>query len=118
MKNIDDFKNNNFKYRIWGKQGSYLKSGIIRQDGFSKSGGIAELSSGIADIDGDLIYENDFIQSSVDEFPYLVTFEEGEFVAVEQDGVTDVMEPLSDVSVGCSVVGNIHENKDMLEVEE
>ena len=115
--NIDKFKNNNFKYRVWGKRGSYLKHAIIKQNGFSKTGGISELSSEITDKDGKYIYENDFIQGESDEFPFLVKFDEGEFEAIEQDGGNDIIEQLSEIAFGCFVVGNVHENPELLETE-
>lgn len=105
------------RYRTFNtKTKRYVKNRVVLADGTIKTTGIiAELDSGITDLFMMDIYLNDFIQGDTDDYPFLVQFEEGQFVTIEQDGGTDVTEPLNELAADRYVVGNVHENPELLE---
>ena len=72
---------------------------------------IVEQFTGLKDSNGKEIYEGDLVQLDPDDSPYKVIFDEGKF-EITGNGVTyDLGEEFMD----CEIIGNIHEDKDLLE---
>ena len=75
--------------------------------------GSAEQFTGLKDSNSDDIYENDLVLLDPDDPPYQVIFDEGKF-EITGNGVTyDLGEEFMD----CEIIGNIHEDEDLLGVE-
>ncbi|ORN08122.1 YopX protein [Lentilactobacillus parabuchneri] len=72
-----------------------------------------EQFTGLKDSNGKEIYEGDLVQLDPDDSPYKVIFDEGKF-EITGNGVTyDLGEEFMD----CEIIGNIHEDKDLLEAD-
>lgn len=81
---------------------------------------IVEQCTGLKDKNGNLIYEGDILEVKWknDDYPryYEVNFEEGAF-GIKPLECNDWLdsEYISDISQATLIIGNIHENKDLLE---
>lgn len=70
--------------------------------------------TGLKDKNGDEIYENDIVELDPDDNdPYKVIFNEGKFEIENSIVNYDLGEEYMD----CEIIGNIHENDDLLEAE-
>ncbi|WP_341780389.1 YopX family protein [Levilactobacillus sp. HBUAS70063] len=74
-----------------------------------------EQSTGLKDANGDDIYENDLVLLDPDDPPYQVIFDEGKF-ELSNDYLRLVYD-LSEEHMDCEIIGNIHENPELLEEE-
>lgn len=127
--------NDRFKFRVWDKRkNNYIKDFVFNfinkspyitveyfdneyayTHTFEEDEIIPEQCTGLKDKNGKLIYENDFIQAK-NENIYLIKWcqEKLGFVA-RTNSPDDVLESLDISSYEWEVIGNIHENPDLLE---
>lgn len=135
---MDRFNLDRFKWRIWDKEkNEYIdqmdcfywdlcfwyepynedKEPILMDIGGKH---IPEQCTGLKDKNGNLIYEGDILEVkwNNDDYPryYEVNFEEGAF-GIKPLECNDWLdsEYISDISQATLIIGNIHENKDLLE---
>lgn len=71
---------------------------------------IAEQFTGLKDNTGEDIYEGDIVQLDPDDDPCQIFFAEGKFQAEDNNVVYDLSEEYMD----CEIVGNIHENPELV----
>ncbi len=76
---------------------------------------IVEQFTGLKDSNGDDIYENDLVLLDPDDPPYQVIFDEGKFEL--SNDYLGLVYDLSEEHMDCEIIGNIHEDKDLLEVD-
>ena len=76
---------------------------------------VIEQYTGLQDANGDDIYENDLVLLDPDNQPYQVIFDEGKF-ELSNDYLRLVYD-LSEEHMDCEIIGNIHENQDLVEVD-
>ena len=117
------------KFRAWIKTGietyDYVKPMTIQQMIHSKKStfSLEQLSNlvdfeqftGLKDANGDDIYENDLVSLDPDDPPYQVIFDESKF-ELSNDYLRLVYD-LSEEHMDCVIVGNVHEDKDLLEAD-
>ena len=77
--------------------------------------GAAEQYTGLKDSNGDDIYENDLVLLDPDDPPYQVIFDEGKFEL--SNDYLGLVYDLSEEHMDCEIIGNIHENPELLEAE-
>lgn len=77
---------------------------------------IVEQFTGLKDSNGDDIYENDLVLLDPDDPPYQVIFDEGKFEL--SNDYLGLVYDLSEEHMDCEIIGNIHEDKDLLEEDE
>lgn len=134
--------NDRFKFRVWDKQdGGYAYSNnsdvdvlYIETDGeltygvysndyeymhyIPESEVIVEQCTGLKDKNGKLIYENDVLKLIDQGIEYIVYvyWESGMYCfAISSNSANLVFSDLSDNETTCEIIGNIHENADLLE---
>ena len=76
---------------------------------------VIEQYTGLQDANGDDIYENDLVLLDPDNQPYQVIFDEGKF-ELSNDYLRLVYD-LSEEHMDCEIIGNIHEDQDLVEVD-
>lgn len=76
---------------------------------------IVEQFTGLKDSNGDDIYENDLVLLDPDDPPYQVIFDEGKF-ELSNDYLRLVYD-LSEEHMDCEIIGNIHENPELVEAD-
>ena len=74
-----------------------------------------EQFTGLKDSNGDDIYENDLVLHDSDNSPYQVIFDEGKF-GLSNDYLGLVYD-LGEEYMDCEIIGNIHENPELLEAD-
>ncbi|WP_419713121.1 YopX family protein [Lentilactobacillus buchneri subsp. silagei] len=74
-----------------------------------------EQFTGLKAANGDDIYENDLVSLDPDDPPYQVIFDEGKFELSNDD--LKLIYDLSETHMDCDIVGNIHENPELLEAQ-
>lgn len=109
-----------FKFRVWDKEISKYHNGMEVFDymrGLSKpSKYILEQCTGLKDKNGKLIYEGDILQDS--EQKILVKYDVNRHCFMFEYQDTRAYKPICDIDVlsgNFEVIGNIHENEDLLE---
>ncbi|ORN03157.1 YopX family protein [Lentilactobacillus parabuchneri] len=115
--------NRQIKFRVWhilfgrkgpmqgmvhGKASSILALAEMNPDAY-----IVEQFTGLKDSNGDDIYENDLVLLDPDDPPYQVIFDEGKFEL--SNDYLGLVYDLSEEHMDCEIIGNIHEDKDLLE---
>ncbi|MCT2882933.1 YopX family protein [Lentilactobacillus buchneri] len=113
------------KFRAWympfGSKGSMQEmlhrraSSILSFAEMNPDAYIVEQFTGLKDKNGDDIYENDLVLLDPDDPPYQVIFDEGKF-ELSNDYLKLVYD-LSEEYMDCEIIGNIHEDKDLLEAD-
>ena len=71
--------------------------------------------TGLKDSNGDDIYENDLVLLDPDDPPYQVIFDEGKFEL--SNNYLGLVYDLGEEYMDCEIIGNIHEDKDLLEAD-
>ncbi|MCP9369148.1 YopX family protein [Lentilactobacillus kefiri] len=119
--------NREIKFRIWRTRDEYDKafwmeswdslmnysmSDIFQLD---NPNDVLEQYTGLKDANGDDIYENDLVSLDPDDPPYQVIFDEGKFEL--SNDYLGLVYDLSEEHMDCVIVGNVHEDKELLEEE-
>lgn len=122
--------NDRFKFRFWDKkEKEYFTCGKIdHKSGITKTypyrtyewclehkNIIAEQCTGLKDKNGKLIYEGDWLKTKDGYYCYVVWFDGFWWVKSLPSEAMDL--EYSEFYKECEVIGNIHENTDLLEVE-
>ncbi|MEE8823473.1 MAG: YopX family protein [Lentilactobacillus sunkii] len=117
--------NRQIKFRIWDKKEHVMDVPIAI--GFDDSGKIDSVSTykylwgdkflleqftGLKDSNGDDIYENDLVLLDPDDPPYQVIFDKGKFEL--SNDYLGLVYDLSEEHMDCEIIGNIHENPELL----
>lgn len=107
------------KFRAWDNETKDLRqyeeiSGICLS-ALNATDWDLEQFTGLKDSNGDDIYENDLVLLDPDDPPYQVIFDEGKFEL--SNDYLGLVYDLSEEHMGCEIIGNIHENPELLEVE-
>ena len=76
---------------------------------------VVEQYTGLKDANGDDIYENDLVLLDPDDPPYQVIFDEGKFEL--SNDYLGLVYDLGEEYMGCEIIGNIHDNPELLEVD-
>lgn len=76
---------------------------------------VVEQYTGLKDSNGDDIYENDLVLLDPDDPPYQVIFDEGKFEL--SNDYLGLVYDLSEEHMDCEIVGNVHEDQELLEEE-
>ena len=122
------------KFRAWEKETEEyfkvlaidFKSKIVscrhfklKYDPFNKIN-LSELDleqfTGLKDSNDDDIYENDLVLLDPDDSPYQVIFDEGKFEL--SNDYLGLVYDLGEEYMDCKIIGNIHEDKELLEADE
>ena len=74
---------------------------------------VLEQYTGLKDANGDDIYENDLVLLDPDDPPYQVIFDEGKFEL--SNDYLGIVYDLSEEYMDCEIIGNIHENLELVE---
>lgn len=74
-----------------------------------------EQFTGLKDSNGDDIYENDLVLLDPDDPPYQVIFDEGKFEL--SNDYLGLVYDLSEEHMDCEIIGNIHENPELMEAD-
>lgn len=93
-----------------GKASSILTFAEMSPDEY-----IVEQFTGLKDSNGDDIYENDLVLLDPDDPPYQVIFDEGKFEL--SNDYLGLVYDLSEEHMGCEIIGNIHENPELVEAD-
>lgn len=112
-----------FKFRAWDKEKDIFGYDIENcyddwdcqnfYDYIVKNRYIVEQCTGFKDKNGKLIYEGDELKDWKNK-PFVIAFDEdyAQFVAKDENGWVSPIE--RDVLEDCEIIGNIHENADLL----
>lgn len=95
---------------VHGKASSILALAEMSPDEY-----IVEQFTGLKDSNGDDIYENDLVLLDPDDPPYQVIFDEGKFEL--SNDYLGLVYDLSEEHMGCEIIGNIHENPELVEAD-
>ena len=126
--------NREIKFRAWGKETEEyfkvlaidFKSKIVscrhlklKYDPFNQINLnylVLEQFTGLKDSNGNDIYENDLVLLDLDDSPYQVIFDEGKFEL--SNDFLGLVYDLDEEYMDCKIIGNIHEDKELLEADE
>lgn len=97
---------------VHGKASSILAFAEMSPDEYNV-GYIVEQFTGLKDSNGDDIYENDLVLLDPDDPPYQVIFDEGKFEL--SNDYLGLVYDLGEEYMDCEIIGNIHENPELLE---
>ena len=129
--------NDRFKFRVWDKENNKYKDDLYYESGdlqvtclnkifeeYISDGCIIEQCTGLKDKNGKLIYEGDIVHSSLDgRTQKVIYWDDGlaSFMAYNRYPNKLYTQRIGDryfLELGFEVIGNIHENADLLENEE
>lgn len=96
----------------WDSLMNYSMSDIFQLD---NPNDILEQFTGLKDKNGDDIYENDLVLLDPDDPPYQVIFDEGKFEL--SNDYLGLVYDLSEEHMDCEIIGNIHENPELVEAD-
>lgn len=99
---------------VHGKASSILASAEMSPDEYIDEY-IVEQFTGLKDSNGDDIYENDLVLLDPDDQPYQVIFDEDKFEL--SNDYLGLVYDLGKEFMDCVIIGNIHENPELVEAD-
>lgn len=111
--------NDRFKFRVWDNEFKKYRTGLGINNGlvctYNDATCILEQCTGLRDKNGKLIYENDLIK--IDDDVAVINWSDyyARFMLESSEDIFDFERSYAEE---CEVIGNIHENPDLLENEE
>lgn len=110
--------NDRFKFRVWDNEFKKYRTGLGINNGlvctYNDDTCVLEQCTGLKDKNGKLIYEGDWLKTKDGYYCYVVWFDGFWWVKSLPSEAMDLEH--SEFYIECEVIGNIHENADLIKV--